>query len=426
MLKDQPPNSWDPVRRRLAQHEPDWAPEALWEAIESELPTRRRRRAAWLWFLLACTIVGLQRDTALSPILSYFPIMGQANHRALPTVERAQPIPKLPTIASPIASSPQKQSIVSLRPPVLSERSEAKPSLPLRQPEEPVIDAPENSRRTIAAVPTLPMTPLLSEIAIQLLDTPLVATFDTSSPAIEAPLATIFVRADIGIGAIRRTLESAEPDLVELVRARQATETVLEAIDWQATVGWRFRPRWSMRAGLGFQQLNERFDYFSRSLDTLSIPTDTAFYYLDGLGARQYVAGQAAAIQTTERQIRHYNRHRIWRLPFELGYRQPLGNWAIQLSLGGSLQLSHRYAGLQLLQHNQEVVPAEIAYQTSTHWAWLATVGLQRTITKRQRLHLRATFQDFGGGLSNPATPAVEQRYQQFGLQVGWSLDLGK
>lgn len=101
----------------------------------------------------------------------------------------------------------------------------------------------------------------------------------------------------------------------------------------------------NLEAGLEWQQVFERLLFYQLVTETIKVYSDSAYYWEDENGNIEYFGDTVTTERTYERKVQSLKRHRIWSIPFGLGYTFGKGKWQLGLQVGAVFHLDHQFKG---------------------------------------------------------------------------------
>ncbi len=192
--------------------------------------------------------------------------------------------------------------------------------------------------------------------------------------------------------ALRNQTETVEPSWIVGARASLVTPSGI-----------------SVRSGIYYSQIHERFDYSGRQT---IITIDT----VNGMPRIDTVTG--TLIQTT------YNKLKTLDIPFLLGYEMQLDKWTLSANAGFALNLRFRQRGFFLNPNGQVVNFSSGAttpypsFKSNAGISLLANISLAYKLSDKLELLLEPNIRIRPNSLTNEAYP-LEQKYQNYGLMTG-------
>lgn len=441
-MREITPNKWeDHIKRSLEGYDPDWEAEELWGSIEQQLPrAKKKRRFLLIWLLIGTTtLFGVRQLSSLKP---YTEIVGDeleslSVEQVPPSsakVENTNHLEALPDESPLLLSAPftDEGKLDGNYPPI-----EAEVAVPAALPN---FSKAQDSIRssTIPKLLTKPFAKLSQpqkeltlplegkeELATKTLNTKPISLLENLLPTV--PVATdkttrpkISLHPYLSVAISQRSLNALNQAYENAVTQRVDTEKPLESVAVGILLNLALHRNWSVQFGLERQQLTERFQWNGTSQRTITMESDSAYYFFDGQNERHFTAGELEITETTTRSTLHYNRYTLYNAPILVEYHQRKGKLGWQLSGGGIVNLSHTANGLFLADETTADIAAlenENLYRSNVGLAWQLGAGVNYILLPNAQLGLDLYHRSF----LNPFTSSevqYEQRYQVMGVRL--------
>ncbi|MEO0338407.1 MAG: hypothetical protein AAF242_04260, partial [Bacteroidota bacterium] len=370
------PKAWEKqIQEAYQKQQHAWDEEAVWQSIEQALPEKRKRRF-FIWFILGLILVGMGSTWAYHSFID------------LPA-EKQEP-------STTIARSVTKYSLEEK---VTIEKSSADLSRKIMDQsisQEVSLYAQEiPTMPTIINVQPLPQAPVLLKDLYSKIDQRLPqlaahkgSTLNTipsksdsltwNKPSIDlleistkiAPSKTWHFTFYSTVGSSARQINPLQTQAQASISAREAGETSLEALGFGLSLTFIYNKRWSIQAGLEWQQITEQLDWATRSFEQTFVESDQAYFYDPPGQSRQFIAGQVPVNTTTFTQVLHYNRYQYIDLPILIGYQKNWNQLHWRLQTGPVINISQSVEGRFLKATQQFGNFDELAFRPSTGLAW--------------------------------------------------------
>ncbi|MEM9887032.1 MAG: hypothetical protein AAF849_14150 [Bacteroidota bacterium] len=435
------PNNWEQfIKRSLMGYEVQWEEEALWEAIEQQLPEPKKRRPFLVVYFLLGTLLLLS---------SVYYLFGKFNDEQIARKDRtaiAAQEKMLPSIVDKEQSQIKRIAI----PPedqANSVRFDSDTKQDLKQREKIRQEtnlAFTNTKavvgyETLEQLPKLPIAPLPTtsgavvqfylrspfqqSIAIDKIpDQPLLyEAVKIVKKETENHYPKVGISPYIGISFPHRKFIALHESATEQIKNRLQYEQPLESIEMGILLDLKFHKNWSFQFGLERQQLTERLDWQSSRQSSFNIQSDSAYFYFDDQNQKQYLAGELAAVETVTRSVRNYNRFTLYNIPMLLHYQQRNKRLGWRISGGAIFNFQHTFEG-RFLENNAlletNVIRERGIYRSHLGLAWQLGAGIDYAISPTTQLSFQLYHRDF----LHPVTSKnlnFEQHYAFSGMNIG-------
>lgn len=110
--------------------------------------------------------------------------------------------------------------------------------------------------------------------------------------------------------------------------------------------------------GLAWQQINSRLDYQAVQPSQVNATNLVLMRQINAVtGDTLLLRGDTLLNATNTRTVRQYNQSTLINIPLALGYRRALGQWAVGLEAGASINISARHSGLHYNSDDGSLTP---------------------------------------------------------------------
>ncbi|MCB0608970.1 MAG: outer membrane beta-barrel protein [Lewinellaceae bacterium] len=427
----------DLFARNLAGYEVE-PPLHLWANIARE-QKRRRKPLIWYWLSAgAAVMAGLMAliffaQTSGPVELSAFAVpveMAQpaAKHETTAAVEMPVPaehaVPVAPSVSAPTAAPLPVRTVSDAGRPAIAPISSQPAAITLKAV-EPATETQEAETTTVSA--RLPVSEELPAPGAKLLA--------YSSPAPE------FVQPEIPAGPVQRCarfksgkpiwfteftlaptiafreLNPVDPEFASYARGREETESSLFSFSAAGRISVVFPWGLSLRSGVQYTQINERFNYLSTN-EQQTIITD--IFGPNGQIIRTDTTYINSAHQYTTR-----NQYHLVDIPVLVGYEFHTDNLTLAISGGPSFNMRLGKKGEFLSPVDQEPISFNEnqpngyrAFKDKVGIGWQGSLGLYYEMNSRLDLLFEPYFRLYPKSFTLDEYP-VRQRYFMAGLGVG-------
>lgn len=354
------------LRRTFWRHKPEVDEAALWAAIKSEVPQKRRR--LWpLWVLLSGFGMfmllwpdQLQKDP-LGP--GFIHPVGEYSHS-----EVQASILKVnfadDTLKSSVAGNRGEPMVfLSLRPvsraPQIDQTSDVQMSggsYQLEQGRWRITKIPVLATREIPVVPfsrksfkwpdPTPYTRLIPSLPVVALPTAGEArTSYLKTPA--KPLPQVAGRWEIDVSGGLNYSVSRLSGPAAYVNSRLETETDAPGGQFSFLLGRRSTRGWRIAAGLSYSVFSQQFRY-QYERDTIVEQERVTAFWVPLENDTVFFSEVQQVSQQVSRSIRHTNSYRLWDLPIQIDYQVTRGRWLLGLGGGAVINLKASSRGRML------------------------------------------------------------------------------
>ncbi len=407
------------IRRQLHDHLSEVDSEALW----AQLATRTRRRGGpWWW--RAAALVGL---ALLTGAIGFAPAPSEpppAEEKAAPAPAKADVAEAPPSVAEAGDAAPL--SVVGHGADV---RKSLAPTPVLPLPEAGVTSQNKTASLTLAkaAAGATALSPLSGEVPL--------APASISPPAlpemmIPATPSTgrshqLFAAVYTGLYGVNRQLTAATTADEEWKEQKEASTTVLETSSGEINIGLRYRGGWSLRTGLAYSRLTERFEW-----GALTVKADTVqgirSITVNEEGDRMLTYGEVTRFQFFEQRWNNNNTLTSWDVPVILSYTLGRRKFSLLAEAGVYFNLQLQARGL-MVNAEEEVVDlgANGGYQAQTGVSYHAGLGVTYRVSPQWQLHLLTSLRHFPRSFTENNHPLAEH-FQWRGLRLGASYTIGR
>lgn len=204
---------------------------------------------------------------------------------------------------------------------------------------------------------------------------------------------------------------------------RQPYEQTLLSYHAQLMYNYRSRNNLTLTTGLQYQQLETRLDWSKRLEDYTIVIQDTIIEIQANslTGEKSEIRGDAEVPVDATRNVRHFNRYRVFQVPVAIGKSWKLaGNWYASISIGAAVNIYGYNNGRNVRQGILEdfnssstlfmdsrwnlhgLAMAKIGYRINNKWGILAQADMQKSLTnwsKESNIQMKPEIINFGIGL---------------------------
>lgn len=227
------------------------------------------------------------------------------------------------------------------------------------------------------------------------------------------------VQLDAAYLLLNRDLQSLQDSVPNWIEQRRLTESILEAWSTDLSVSYALHQNWQIRAGLGYTQINTRFDY-STSSTTVDSVDGLQVIIFNPDNTVDSITGPIAVYETTLRERKIHNSFRQWELPLLLAYENGFGSLSFIAEAGARVRLSRSWEGQVLSQDLREVVDLKEQdwYKTQLGLSFQAGIQLGYELSPQLQLRAGGTLR-YTPGKFTKEDIGFSEGYQLFGLQLG-------
>ncbi|MEM1121712.1 MAG: hypothetical protein AAGJ18_14770 [Bacteroidota bacterium] len=450
MDNNQPANKdW---RDRLNRRPHDWDTERLWLSIEEDLPKKRRPVWYWLFGGMALVVTSLlvgnfflsetasetavrptTSSTILEPTTDVLPktntITSTTKTTSLPKTDAVQAFvqPEKPQKATlteehfRLKPTQQVSSLIINQPKLAKQKPTLTSTFTTNLPVTSKVSASKfgSNRAVLPALTTYPIAPLP------------VANLELSFPEwkkgfirpAEIPKNTFSLLFYQGISHVWTSFELKDAGQQSQLDRRIATERPLESWSTGLSAKLRFYPNFFVEMGIERQQITTLLQGKIREETVRTVESDSAFFYTDVSGLRNYLAGAHDVRTITTEQLHNYNRTVLYNLPLAIGYEKEYGRLALGLKSGVIINWQQRFSGEFISPNDtlldKESIQAAQLFSSNIGMGW--QVGGHVRYQLRPQLDLQLTLQhrQFLGSLTEVANSGYEQKIRMLGFQIG-------
>lgn len=218
---------------------------------------------------------------------------------------------------------------------------------------------------------------------------------------------------------LRMDRKLASDSLSSWMDSRLATESTLEALSTDLTVGYAFHKNWQLRAGLGYTQINTQFS-LNNTVSTVDTVEGLQVLIVNPDNTVDSIFGPIELYETSERNRKVYNSFRQLELPVLLSYESGFGRLSVIAEGGVRIRLRRTWEGMIMARNGEEVLDLaeQDFYRTNIGFSLQAGLHLGYELSPNLQLRaggtLRYSLKDF-----SLEDVAFQERYQLMGLQVG-------
>ncbi|MEM6316564.1 MAG: hypothetical protein AAF960_02785 [Bacteroidota bacterium] len=446
-------------RDQLNRRPHDWDTEQLWVEIEKDLP-KKRRPAVWYWLfggtalLVTSLLVGTYflsetasktvSETAVRPTTSstvlesttdVLPktntITSTTKTTSLPKTDAVQAFvrpekPQKTTLTEehfPLKPTQQVSSLIINQPKLAKQKPTLTSTFTTNLPVTSKVSASKvsSNRAVLPALETYPITPL----PIANLEPSFPKGKNGSMRSVQISKNTFSLLFYQSISHVWTSFELKNTAQQSQLDRRLATERPLESWSTGLSAKWQFLPQFFVEAGLERQQITTLLQGTIRDETVRTVESDSAFFYTDVSGLRNYLAGAHDVRTITTQQLHNYNRTVLYNLPLAIGYEKEYGRLAFGLKGGVIVNWKQRFSGEFILPDdtlldNESIQSAQL-FSSNIGMGW--QIGSHVRYQLRPRLDLQLTLQhrQFLGSLMEVTNNGYEQNLRTLGVQIGLS-----
>ncbi len=448
-------------KSRLKETVPAWDKMKNWDAIEAQLPKPEKKRKWWFFLLPSLSIVLIvlaigwkldlfgfknanisQVSTVVESQLTPDNFPGISSSRKIKTIEKSNTTTNTKNTQKTLKGDRSAQEVTiektSAKNLLEGSKNDSNREMNIAAASISASDQPSLSGNTNYERNNIDTANNSQQELVALLPT---KSFDLNSTTRKlSPKKVINNVADLNkkylpwtIGAFgnlslpSRKFSTNSNEIKLYLDNRDELETMLHSWETGILINKYLTPDLFVSSGIGFQKITERFDWENINISTTPLLSDSAYYYLDGLNNKSYVADTVNAVVTETRRVKNYNSHTFINIPVFLGYDKNIGQFSIEASGGPVLQFYRGFEG-RLVDENEnfttgEELMAQGVYQSKVGFSLQANLGISRSIGKFGRIHTGIQYR-YGLLSLTDASAGYEQRYNSLGLHVGWSVSI--
>lgn len=425
------------LREQLNEHPSPVNSDTLWHAVEARLPHKRKRRGflfflgALLGSLLLLAIFSWVREEQQEVQDSSNTFVREvALFRELPVpTDSCREFTEITTPAT-LPAGTTTQATTHLHSVTIPEKpgqaAEKLPSLPttsFHESPNALWELPQQSGASdISLIDRLePLPVLLSPLSAPRWKLPpleLEAASDaTSEKLAPVPTSGFFLRQDLGMGLVKRQLQSHLSASEPYALARNRTEQPLESVHGQLLLGYQFPSGYYLLSGISITGINERF-HLERNREEIETVPVLVEVFVNQNGDSLFTYGSANLLHVHHEQYTHYNRYTMYEIPFIAGYTWQYRRWSLGLEAGAMLNVSLRTRGSMLSEEDLVVRLQESnLFKSRVNWSYLGQARVGYALSERLEWSLAPGVQIRPGSLLESSQ--LEQTYKLLYLHTG-------
>ncbi len=422
--------------RNLAGYEAE-PPLHLWANIARE-QKRRRKPVFWYWAGAGAAVLGAMALSAAflfqsrnNITLGAFPVAPQKIDAPVSSganLIAANPVSSAAT-ASAGNSSPVRVRIPAINLPALAQPAPVQPEqdriIPVTGSPETQISgsgfAPAFQQPATAPSKTLPrleLQPLILPAAAPHFDQPAIPSHPTARCARFKSGRPVWFAELTGAPTIAfRELDPVDPEFGSYARSREETESSVFSFSAAGRVSLVFPWGLSLRSGVQYTQISERFNYLNTN-EQQTIITDI-------FGPNGEIIRTDTSYLTFAHQYVTTNQFHLIDIPFMVGYEFHADNLTLAISGGPVFNLRLGKKGeflspddLEPISFNEDQPNSYPAFRDQVGLGWQGNLGLYYEMGNRVDLLFEPYFRLYPQSFSLPDYP-VRQRYFMAGIGIG-------
>ncbi|MEM6376730.1 MAG: hypothetical protein AAF705_00830 [Bacteroidota bacterium] len=228
-----------------------------------------------------------------------------------------------------------------------------------------------------------------------------------------------------GFGKFSSNFKLLETTAADQVAARQQTEVPLEALTSGFLVGWQFNQYWFIEFGLERQQLNTRLNGSFQELETLLAEHDSAYVYLNALNEETFISGEVEISRRTNYDVELYNQSVLYNAILQTGYQKHWGRWGMRIMAAALFNGRHRFSGDMIGPEGQLLREDQIRqanwYKTSLGLGYQGSMEANFKLNYHSSLGLELAHRRFNSSLVRSKSVAYEQKISQNFVQLRYA-----
>ncbi len=154
--------------------------------------------------------------------------------------------------------------------------------------------------------------------------------------------------SDLGPVSRQRTFNSEDSDFIQLLKESESLEAPILAYTFGVGTGYRFHTDWSIETGFEYFEVKEIFRYVDAQQETFKMQKTDYNYYIVDRQDTTYVYDSITVNRTIQRNVRHYNSHKLYTIPLSVAYQSQWRKLRIEGRVGVSYTFAQRYSGRYL------------------------------------------------------------------------------
>ena len=242
-----------------------------------------------------------------------------------------------------------------------------------------------------------------------------------------------YISGSAGLGVVFRNRKfdlreseiDIESDFLERLEANEKTERTLFILTANLDLGYQHVSGFSLQSGLEYTEINEVFNHKELKEQEI-VPKEKVRYFVVTTTDTLYVLDTVDVLQNEERVVKHFNKHRFYTVPIELGYAFELDKAKLVTRLGMSYTFSHNYEGRMnyLFQDGGSLIienSPEFSVELKNRLGLKLGLGLEYPILKQSHFFVNATYRRS----PNMSFGRHEQVYHSVALGAGVRFSIG-
>ncbi len=234
------------------------------------------------------------------------------------------------------------------------------------------------------------------------------------------------LRSELGFVQRQRTFLTDNPVYEDRLIQNESTERALYAAHTDLCLAYQHSSGWSLESGLAYQEIKELFNYEETWKDTAKSEGNINYIIVDQTDTT-FVMDSTMVIDTYQRKVRHNNKHKLYSIPFRLGYEFSFLRAKCRTSIGANYTFAHNFEGKtnHIIEGGSNEV---LIYGAENNFSLKDRIGLQASLAlsypllNKHQWFAEASYRRSAG----MAQALLNQRYHSFSAGVGVRIALGQ
>ncbi|MFK7810700.1 MAG: hypothetical protein AB8F74_23025 [Saprospiraceae bacterium] len=237
----------------------------------------------------------------------------------------------------------------------------------------------------------------------------------------------VSVSGDIGYFYRNSIFNTNNEEFAKQLENNKKTENSLFAATTNIYIGYQHRSGFSLQFSIAYSEIKEVFNYKKTTTETFLDPKDEVLYFIIDNMDTSFVMDTSKTVRTTERTVKHFNKHTFYSIPLQVGYQFAWRKAKLIPRIGLSYTYRHNFKGRtniiyengrnEFLEENPE-----LRFDLKNRIGIEAGLNLEYPLLKQCHVFAMATYRR-----SPKLTLGItEQRYHSLSLGAGFKFFLGK
>lgn len=219
-----------------------------------------------------------------------------------------------------------------------------------------------------------------------------------------------------GVYKLDRTLTQVDPAVNSLLSKKESTETPLELISLGAQIKYDLGALY-FKTGLEFQSLNERFEH--EKFEVLDTVTTQGVIALNVSTERDTTSQMGPTLNenTLTTRWKQYNNHRLFSVPFSIGYEKELKRWTWSVEATALVNVYHDFSGKQLAE-DESITDLKDSLNDSVKFGYGISTAVLFRLTENTSIYLSPHYFQYNDSFVKNAA-GYKQKYRMYGGKLG-------